>query len=329
MKPFPALVARAHEKTYTVALEQLTPDQLPPGELLVDVASSSLNYKDALAITARGRIIRKFPMVLGIDMSGTVIESSSPDYAPGDQIVAVAQGLGESEWGGYSAMQRIRAETAVKLPEGMTPIQAMQIGTAGFTAMLCVLALEQAGVSPGAREMVVTGAAGGVGSIAVMLLAKRGFSVVASTGRLEESDYLRGLGAQSVVHRDELLKKTGPMESERWGGGVDTVGGQTLASLYAQTSYGGAIACCGMAGGHELTIAVWPLILRNVSLLGVSSLRTPFVQRVAAWETLAREIDFDRLASLSRTEPLSAILPVAEEILAGKVRGRVVIDVKR
>lgn len=328
MNSFPALIARQKDKTYSVALEQLTMDQLPPGELLIDVAYSSLNYKDALAITGRGRIVRKFPMVLGIDMAGTVIESASPDFANGDQIVAVAHGLGESEWGGYSGMQTIRAETAVRLPSGMTPVQSMQIGTAGFTAMLCVIALQQAGVTPDERELVVTGAAGGVGSIAVMLLARRGYPVVASTGRPEESEYLRNLGARSVMRRDELLKKSGPMESERWGGGVDTVGGQTLASLYAQTAYGGAIACCGMAGGHELAIAVWPLILRNVSLLGVSSLRTPIAQRVTAWQTLAHEIDFDELARLSRIEPLSRIAPLAEEILAGRVRGRVVVDVK-
>lgn len=329
MRTFPALVARQQDKTYSVSLEQLGVGDLPPGELLVDVQYSSLNYKDALAITGRGRIVRKFPMVLGIDLAGTIVESASPDFHPGDRIIALAQGLGESEWGGYAGMQRIRAETAVPMPSSMSPEQTMQIGTAGFTAMLCVLALEQAGVTPADREVVVTGAAGGVGSIAVMLLARRGYPVVASTGRLEETDYLRGLGARSVMHRDELLKKGAPMESERWGGGVDTVGGQTLASLYAQTAYGGAIACCGMAGGHELSIAVWPLILRNVSLLGVSSLKTPIAQRVAAWESLAREIDFEKLAALSRIEPLTRIASVAEEILAGRVRGRVVVDVNR
>lgn len=329
MTTFPALVARQAEKIYTVSIEQLSPGDLPPGELLVDVQYSSLNYKDALAITGRGRIVRKFPMVLGIDLAGTVVESSSADFQSGDRIVATAQGLGESEWGGYSGMQRIRADSAVPMPSSMSAEQAMQIGTAGFTAMLCVQALEQAGVTPTDREIVVTGSAGGVGSIAVMLLARRGYPVVASTGRLEESDYLRSLGARSVIHRDELSRESAPMESERWGGGVDTVGGQTLASLYAQIAYGGAIACCGMAGGHELSIAVWPLILRNVSLLGVSSLKTPISQRVTAWESLAREIDFEKLTALSRVEPLTRITSVAEEILAGRVRGRVVVDVKR
>ena len=326
---FPALLARQHDKSYTVALEQITVDELPAGEVLVDVAYSSLNYKDALAITARGRIIRRFPMVLGIDLAGTVVESSSPEFSPGDRVVAVGQGLGESEWGGYAAMQRIAANAAVKLPEGLFFEEAMQIGTAGFTAMLCVLALQQNGVTPGGREVVVTGAAGGVGSIAVMLLAGRGYDVVASTGRVEEEPYLRSLGATSVLPRAELSKKSTPMESERWGGGVDTVGGETLSSLYAQTAYGGAIACCGMAGGHELHLTVWPLILRNVSLLGVSSIRTPKEKRIDAWAALAREADRKRLAAMSRVIPLSAIGPAAEEILAGRVRGRVVVDVKR
>jgi acrylyl-CoA reductase (NADPH) len=324
---FPALIARETGTTYTANIEQLEDKDLPPHEVTVDIAYSSLNYKDALAVTGRGRIIRRFPMVLGIDMAGTVAESSTDEFRKGDQVVGIAQGLGELEWGGYTTRQRVPAETLVRLPEGLSLEQSMQIGTAGFTAMLCVLALEQAGITPSERELVVTGAAGGVGSLAVMLLAKLGHRVVASTGRTNEEDYLRDLGAASVIHRDELAKKGGPLQSERWAGGVDTVGGPTLASLFAQTAYEGAIACCGMAGGHELNTTVWPLILRNVSLLGVSSIRTSKAKRIDAWARLARDADARKLASLSRVEPLTRIREVSGEILAGRVRGRVVVDV--
>jgi acrylyl-CoA reductase (NADPH) len=308
---FKALVARED----AVAFEEL--DELPREGVTLDVAYSSLNYKDALAVTRRGKIVRKFPMILGIDLAGTT-ES-------GEQVLAVGQGLGESEWGGYTTRARVREDALVPLPEGMSLEQAMQIGTAGFTAMLCVLALERNDVRPDHREIVVTGAAGGVGSVAVLLLAKLGYRVAASTGRPELEDYLRGLGATSIIPREELSTDRGPMQKERWAGGIDTVGGTTLANLFAQTAYGGAIACCGMAGGHELNTAVWPLILRNVSLLGVSSIRTPRAQRIEAWGRLARDIDFAKLAELSRTEPLSKIFELSEEILAGKVRGRIVI----
>lgn len=323
---FSALIARESDGAYKVALEELRDEDLPNGEVTVDVTYSSLNYKDALAVTGRGKIIRRFPMVLGIDLAGTVSSSTTDEFKPGDRVLATGQGLGELDWGGYSQRQRVRADALVPLPDGMSLEQSMQLGTAGVTAMLCVMALEQAGVKPSDRELVVTGAAGGVGSIAVMLLAGLGHRVAASTGRPEESDYLRGLGATSVIERDELNKKGGPLQSERWAGGVDTVGGQTLANLFAQTVYEGAIACCGMAGGHELNTTVWPLILRNVSLLGVSSLRTSKGKRIEAWSRLARDIDAQKLADLSRTEPLSRIHELAEEILAGRVRGRVVIQ---
>ncbi|HEX2120365.1 MAG TPA: MDR family oxidoreductase [Thermoanaerobaculia bacterium] len=323
---FKALLAREAGRSYTVALEDLDDDELK-GEVLIEIAYSSLNYKDALAVTARGRIIRRFPMVLGIDLAGTVIASSSPDFKPRDRVVGTGQGLGEMEWGGYAERQRVKADAIVPLPDALSFEQAMQIGTAGVTAMLCVMALEQNEVLPGDREVVVTGAAGGVGSLAVMLLANRGYRVAASTGRPELEPYLRELGAASIVPREELAQAGAPMQSERWGGGVDTVGGVTLANLYAQTAYEGAIACCGMAGGHELSIAVWPMILRNVSLLGVSSLRTPKEKRIEVWSRLARELDPAKLAALSRTEPLSNILALSEEILAGRIRGRTVIDV--
>ncbi|HUP62481.1 MAG TPA: MDR family oxidoreductase [Thermoanaerobaculia bacterium] len=326
-----AVVAREQNK---VAIETL--DELPPdGEVLIEVAYSSLNYKDALAVTGRGRIVRRFPMVLGIDLAGTVVESSSADFKPGDRVAGHGQGLGELDGGGYAQRQRVRADAIVPVPDAFTFEQAMQIGTAGFTAMLCVMALEQNDVKPtaregdssNAREVIVTGAAGGVGSLAVLLLAARGHRVAASTGRPELEPYLRDLGATSIVPRDELAKPGPPMQSERWAGGVDTVGGVTLANVFAQTWYEGAVACCGMAGGHELSTTVWPLILRNVSLLGVSSIRTPKPKRIEAWSQLARTIDPAKLASLSRTEPMSRIFELSEEILAGRVRGRVVIDV--
>jgi acrylyl-CoA reductase (NADPH) len=325
---FRALLAEKTDSGYRVDLRDLNDADLK-GDVLVDVAYSSLNYKDGLAVTARGKIIRKFPMVLGIDLAGTVVESSRSDYKPGDRVVAVGQGLGETDWGGYAQRQRVRSEVLVPLADALSFEQAMAIGTAGFTAMLCVLALEQMDVRPSERDFVVTGAGGGVGSIAVMLLARRGYKVAASTGRPELEGYLRGLGASSIVPRDELSRKAAPLESERWGGGIDTVGGQTLATLFAQTAYGGAIACCGMAGGGELHTAVWPLILRNVSLLGVSSVQTPMPKRRQAWAALAKEVDGATLASLSRTEPLSRIHELAEEIVSGQVRGRVVIDVNR
>jgi acrylyl-CoA reductase (NADPH) len=312
---FKALVAREN----AVAFEEL--EELPPDGVTIDVAYSSLNYKDALAVTRRGKIVRRFPMILGIDLAGTT-ES-------GEQVLAVGQGLGESEWGGYTQRERVREDALVSLPEGMSLEQAMQLGTAGFTAMLCVLALERNDVRPDDREIVVTGAAGGVGSIAVLLLAKLGYRVAASTGRPQLEDYLRNLGATSIIPREELATDRGPMQKERWAGGIDTVGGTTLANLFAQTAYGGAVACCGMAGGHELNTAVWPLILRNVSLLGVSSIRTPRAQRLEAWGRLAHDIDFAKLAGLSRTEPLSKIFELSDEILAGQTRGRVVIDVNR
>ncbi|HKR64384.1 MAG TPA: MDR family oxidoreductase [Thermoanaerobaculia bacterium] len=315
---FRALVAREN----AVALEDLTDDTLPAEGMLVDVKYSSLNYKDALAITRRGRIVRRFPMVLGIDLAGTNVET-------GESVIATAQGLGELEWGGLARRERVKADTLLPLPQGMSLEQSMQLGTAGFTAMLCVLALERNNVLPGDREVVVTGAAGGVGSIAVMLLARRGYKVAALTGRPQLESYFRGLGATSIVPREELAKSGAPMQSERWAGGIDTVGGTILTNLFAQTAYGGAIACCGMAGGHELNATVWPLILRNVSLLGVSSIWTSRAMRLEAWSRLAQDTEFARLAELSRTEPLSNIFALSEELLSGNVRGRIVIDVNR
>jgi putative YhdH/YhfP family quinone oxidoreductase len=316
-----ALFARSQNE---VAFEDIT--ELPPNDVLIDVAYSSLNYKDGLAVTGRGKIIRRFPMVVGIDLAGTVVESSTDEFKAGDRVVGHGQGLGETDWGGYAQRERVRADAIVKIPDGVTLEDAMRIGTAGFTAMLCVLALERNDVRPSAREVIVTGAGGGVGSLAVHLLAQRGYRVAAATGRAELESYLEELGATSVASRAEISGK-GPLQSERWAGGIDTVGGDTLANIFAQTAYEGAIACCGMAQSHELNATVWPLILRNVSLLGVSSIKTSKAKRIEAWSRLASDIDRATLAKISRTEPLSNIFALAEEILDGHVRGRIVIDV--
>jgi putative YhdH/YhfP family quinone oxidoreductase len=320
---FRALVARAQND---VAFETKSLADLS-GDVLIDVAYSSLNFKDGLAVTGKGRIVRRFPMIVGIDLAGTVIESSVAEFKRGDRVLGTGQGLGESEGGGYSTRQRVRADAILKVPDALSLDDAMRLGTAGLTAMLSLIALDKNDVTPGEREVVVTGASGGVGSLAVHLLARRGFKVAALTGRPDLEPYLRDLGATSIVPRDEIQNAKGPMQSERWAAGVDTVGGNILANVYAQTAYGGAVACCGMAASHELNTTVWPLILRNVSLLGVSSLKPSKAQREQAWQRLADEVDRTVLAKLSRTEPLSNIFALADEITSGRVRGRVVIEV--
>lgn len=323
---FRALVARAQND---VGFEEQSIADLAGGEVLVDVAYSSLNYKDGLAVTGKGRIVRRFPLTLGIDLAGTVIESSTNEFQPGDKILGTGQGIGELDGGGYTTRQRVRAESIIKLPASLSLEDSMRLGTAGITAMLCVLALEQNDVTPNDREVIVTGAAGGVGSIAIHLLAQRGYRVAALTGRPELEPYLREIGATAIVTREEIQNAKGALQSERWAGGVDTVGGEILANVYAQTAYGGAVACCGMAASHELHTTVWPLILRNVSLLGVSSLKPSKPKRIAAWDRLASDVDPNVLAKMSRTEPLTNIVALADEITTGKVRGRVAIDVTR
>jgi putative YhdH/YhfP family quinone oxidoreductase len=320
---FRALVARAQND---VAFETKSVTDLT-GDVLIDVAYSSLNYKDGLAVTGKGRIVRRFPTIVGIDLAGTVIDSSVDEFKSGDRVLGTGQGLGETDGGGYTTKQRVRAETIVKVPDALSFDDAMRLGTAGVTAMLCVLALERNDLTHSDREVVVTGAAGGVGSLAVHLLARGGYKVAALTGRPELEPYLRELGATSIVPRSEVEDAKGPLQTERWAGGVDTVGGPILANVYAQTAYGGAVACCGMAASHELDTTVWPLILRNVSLLGVSSLKPSKALRNQAWQRLAEDVDRDVLASMSRTEPLSNIFAIAEEITDGRVRGRVLIDV--
>ena len=320
-KPFIALVLDGKEAGF----RELTRAELGGGEVLVRVEYSSLNYKDGLAITGKGKVVRKFPMVPGIDLAGEVVESSSNEFSPGDKVVAVGQGLGETRWGGYSQFQRVASSALNRIPAGLDACRAMAIGTAGFTAMLSILALEQMGVTPGDREMIVTGAAGGLGSVAVILLHQLGYKVAASTGRPETHEYLRELGAHTIVDRNTLAEKTPPLASERWAGGIDSVGGQTLASVVAGTASFGAVAACGLAGGADLPLTVFPFILRNVSLLGISSPLAPKPLREQAWARLAKDLPAPVLDKITRVEPMSKVPELAPEILAGRIRGRVAI----
>jgi acrylyl-CoA reductase (NADPH) len=309
-------------------LAELEETDLPEGDVTVEVAYSSLNYKDGLAVTGRGRIVRRPPLVCGIDLAGTVSESNSARWAVGDEVVLTGWGLSETHPGGYTARQRVRGEWLVARPSGLTLAQTMAVGTAGLTSMLCVLALEDAGVEPGG-EVVVTGAAGGVGSLAVALLSGLGHQVAASTGRPDQHDYLRELGAASIVAREELSRPgERPLEASRWAAGVDTVGSTTLASVIRQGAYGAAIAACGLAGGDDLPVTVLPFILRGVRLLGVDSVSCPTTRREQAWARLAADLDPELLDRVTTVEPLGAVPRLAEEILAGKVRGRVVVDVR-
>lgn len=310
-------------------LTELDDKDLPDGDVTVDVAYSSLNYKDGLAVTGRGRIVRRPPLVCGIDLAGTVAESASPDWSPGDEVVVTGWGLSETYPGGYTERQRVRSEWLVARPPGLTLAQTMAVGTAGLTAMLCVLALEDAGLSAGDGEVVVTGAGGGVGSVAVALLAHLGHRVVAATGRPALHEYLRGLGAADFVTRDELARPAErPLESTRWAGAVDTVGSTTLASVLRQAAYGAPVTACGLAGGDDLPVTVLPFILRGVRLLGVDSVQCPTPRREQAWARLAADLDPDLLDRMTTVEPLTAVPRLAEEILAGRTQGRVVVDVR-
>jgi len=304
---------------------------LPDHEVLVEVAASTVNYKDGLAVSGRQKIARKSPLVAGIDLAGTVIESRSPEWEPGDQVVVNGWGLSETQAGGYTRYQRLKPEWLVRLPSAFDVGQAMAIGTAGYTAALCIDALEDWGaIKPGDGEVLVTGAAGGVGSIAVALLARRGYRVTASTGRPETHPYLATLGAVAFVTREELAVSGAPLRKERFSAAVDSVGGSTLVSVLAQTKYGGAVAACGLAGGADMPGAsVLPHILRGVALLGVDSVMASRARRERAWTRLARDLDAATLASMTTHEPLSALPRLAEDILAGKIRGRVVIDVTK
>lgn len=307
-------------------LTTIPESQLGDGDVTIAVSHSSLNYKDGLAVTGTGRIMRSHPMVAGIDLAGTVETSDAPGWKPGDQVLVTGWGLSETHPGGYTERQRVRSEWVTRKPDALTLPQTMAIGTAGLTAMLCVLAIEDAGVIPGAGQVIVTGASGGVGSVAVAVLAHLGYDVAASTGSEENHDYLRSLGATTIVGRDELAAAGRPLDQERWSGGVDTVGSQTLATVLSQTCYRGSVSACGLAGGNDLPTTVLPFILRNVSLLGVDSVSCPAPVRERAWARLSSDLQTELLDSMTSIRPMSDIPVLAEDILAGRVRGRVVID---
>lgn len=300
---------------------------LPDNDVLVEVSYSTVNYKDGLAATGKSKIARKLPMVGGIDLAGTVVESRSADWKAGDRVVVNGWGLSETQWGGYSRFQRVKPEWLIRLPDAFTLEEAMGIGTAGYTASLCVEALEKWGtIQPGGAEVLVTGAAGGVGSVAVALLAKRGYAVTASTGRPDTHDYLRGLGATGFIDRSALAEKGAPLQKERWAGGVDSVGGTTLVNALAQTVWGGAVAACGLAGSADLPGTVLPHILRSVALIGIDSVMAPADRRAVAWARLARDLDRAHLATMYEVHPFEDLPVLAERILAGQIRGRVVLD---
>jgi acrylyl-CoA reductase (NADPH) len=310
-------------------LVELEDDQLPEGAVTVDVAYSSLNYKDALAITGTAPIARTLPMVAGIDLAGTVTASEDSAIGTGEAVLVNGCGLGERHWGGLAQRARLDPDWVVPVPAAFTPQQAMAIGTAGFTAMLCVLALEDHGIEPGGGAVLVTGAAGGVGSVAIALLAALGHDVIASTGRPEEADYLRRLGASEILDRAELSEPGKALAKERWAAAVDTVGGQTLANVCAGTGYGGTVAACGNAGGMDLPSSVAPFILRAVKLIGVDSVRCPRERRLEAWRRLAEQLDVGMLDEMSGEIGLSEVPDTAERLLAGEVRGRLAVDVNR
>jgi len=330
MTPFQALLVTQTDGKFEASIQKLQPEALPPGEVLIRVAYSSLNYKDGLAVTGKPGVIRKYPMVPGVDLAGTVEESSSVNFKPGDKVAVTGCGTSETLWGGYSQYARLAAEFVVPLPAGFNLQQAMGIGTAGFTAMQSVMALEEHGVKPGGREIVVTGAAGGVGSVAIAILGKLGYKVVASSGRAELHDYLRGLGASEIIDRNVLSAPSKrPLDSERWAAGIDSVGGDTLAGLLRSVVIGGSVAACGLAGGPALNTTVFPFILRGVNLLGIDSVRVPNQRRREIWARLARDLPTNLLDSMIQVKPLTEVFQLGEQILAGKTRGRVVIDVNK
>ncbi len=329
MDTFRALVIRRDEATNKqgMAIETLTPDTLMDGDVDVRVEYSTVNYKDGLAITGKLPVVRRFPMIPGIDFAGTVTASSRVEFQPGDKVILNGWGLGETHMGAYAEMARVKGDWLIPLPEGFTGAEAMAIGTAGYTAMLAVLALEAHGAAPGHGPAVVTGASGGVGSMAVALLAGLGYAVAAVTGRADEADYLKGLGAGEVVERAELSDAPRLLGKERWASGIDAVGGTILANVLSMTRAEGAIAACGNAAGMDLATSVAPFILRGVSLLGINSVYQPKARRIEAWARLARDLDRDKLAAMTTTIGFDGIARAASDIVAGKVRGRLVVEI--
>ena len=326
---FKAVLINKEDDRYSASLQEISESQLPEGDVTIDVQYSTLNYKDGLAITGKSPVVRKFPMVPGIDLVGTVAETTHPDYKAGDLVVLNGWGVGETHWGGLAQKARLNGDWLVPLPGSFTPKQAMSIGTAGYTAMLCIMALEQHGISPDSGEILVTGATGGVGSVAVALLAKLGYQVVAMTGRAEESDYVTALGAREVMARSEYAEPGRPLARERWAGVIDVVGSHVLANACAATKYGGTVAACGLAGGFDLKTTVMPFILRGVTLAGVDSVMCPRDKRLEAWRRLEQDLDPSKLNDIAHEVGLSDAIETARGLLNGKVRGRVIVDVNR
>lgn len=324
---FKAILIEKDDSGYRAGLKEVAEDQLPEGDVLVRVEYSTLNYKDGLAITGKGPVVRSFPMVPGIDLAGTVEASSHAGYKPGDQVVLNGWGVGETHWGGLAQKASLKGDWLVPLQAPFTTAQAMAIGTAGYTAMLCVMALERQGIIPEKGEVLVTGAAGGVGSVAVAVLAKLGYCVAASTGRPQEAEYLKSLGAAEIVDRNTLSAPGKPLAKERWAAAVDSVGSHTLANVCAQMRYGGVVAACGLAQGMDFPATVAPFILRGVTLAGVDSVYRPRDQRVEAWKRLAQDLDVAKLDAITTKIGLGQVVETAGHLLAGHVRGRVVVDV--
>jgi len=324
---FRAIQINKTDDKQTAALVELSDADLMDGDVTVDVSHSTLNYKDGLALTAKAPIIRKFPLTPGIDFAGTVSASDNPDYKPGDAIILNGWGVGEGHSGGFAERARVKGEWLVKMPDGMTAAHAMAIGTAGYTSMLCVMALEDAGITPDSGEILVTGAAGGVGSVAIAILSKLGYSVTASTGRTSEEAFLKGLGASSIVDREEFNTPPKPLAKSRWAGCVDAVGSTTLANVLSQMNYGGAVAACGLAQGMDLPASVAPFILRGVRLQGVDSVMCPKPRREQAWARLAKDLDMAKLDSLTSHIKLDDVIAAGADIMSGKVRGRIVVDI--
>ena len=326
---FKAVLIEKDEAGYRAGVTEVDDAALPEGDVTVRVAYSTLNYKDGLAITGKGPVVRKFPMVPGIDLAGTVEASTHAGIAVGDKVVLNGWGVGEGQWGGLAQRARLKGDWLVPLPAAFTPRQAMAIGTAGYTAMLCVMALERHGVTPASGEVLVTGANGGVGSVAVALLAKLGYTVVASTGRPQEADYLKALGATEIIDRALLSAPGKPLAKERWAGAVDTVGSHTLANVCASMKYRGAVAACGLAQGMDFPSSVAPFILRGVTLAGVDSVMAPRAERLEAWRRLAQDLDVTKLDLMTHEIGLGEAVATAAALLEGTVRGRVVVDVNR
>ena len=321
------LISRDEDKKQSVSIASLTEDDLMEGDVTVAVEATTVNYKDGLAITGKSPVVRRWPMIPGIDFAGTVLKSDNAEWKPGDKVILNGWGVGEVHYGAFAGRARVKGEWLVPLPEGMSAHDAMAVGTAGYTAMLCVMALERHGITPGRGPVVVTGAAGGVGSVAVSILSKLGYHVVAATGRTEEETYLKELGAAEIIPRAELSEPSSrPLGKERWAGGVDAVGSHTLANVLAQTAYGGAVAACGLAQGMDLPASVAPFILRGVSLLGIDSVMAPRELRLEAWRRIGSDLDSAKLARLSRTIGFDGIVEAAGDIVEGHIRGRVVVD---